>query len=143
MTFFNFPIIDPLLSIGISLFVLWNVVRNLKNVMHVFLQKTPSEFSYQDFERDLLENPLVKNLAHLHVWSLDGEHHVASVQLGTAKESSPTEISNLKKEVRSDLADKNFTHVTIETQPSRDDQEESEGSSPSDEKSAIRSKRSL
>ena len=44
------PIVDPLLSIGISLFVLWNVLRNLKQFFHVFLQRTPLTFDVEKFE---------------------------------------------------------------------------------------------
>lgn len=44
MAVWDIPIIDPILSIGISLFVLWNVVRNLRQFFTVFLQLTPKEF---------------------------------------------------------------------------------------------------
>jgi cation diffusion facilitator family transporter len=40
MMVWDVPILDPILSIGISLFVLWNVGRNLAKVMKVFLQHT-------------------------------------------------------------------------------------------------------
>ena len=40
MAIWDLPIIDPLLSIGISLFVLWNVMRTLRKFLGIFLQKT-------------------------------------------------------------------------------------------------------
>ena len=44
MSIWDLPVLDPILSILISAFVLWNVGRNLKQVMGVFLQTTPDSF---------------------------------------------------------------------------------------------------
>ena len=50
MAIWDLPIIDPILSIGISLFILWNVARNLKQVIMVFLQTAPAGFDVNQFE---------------------------------------------------------------------------------------------
>ena len=44
-------LIDPLLFIGISLFVLWNVIKNPGQVMRVFLQRAPASFDVETFQR--------------------------------------------------------------------------------------------
>ncbi|WP_040520007.1 cation diffusion facilitator family transporter, partial [Glaciecola punicea] len=41
LMFKPWPILDPILSIGFTLFILFNVVRNLKETLLLFLQATP------------------------------------------------------------------------------------------------------
>lgn len=118
MAVWDLPIIDPLLSIGISLFVLWNVGRNLTKVMKVFLQTAPESFDVEEFEQKVMELPGVSGTDHLHVWSLDGESHVITVHLRMAADAGHEEVADAKHRVRDLLTDENFTHVTIEvTQP--------------------------
>ena len=66
MSIWDLPIIDPILSIGISLFVLWNVGRNLKSVMKVFLQTTPDSFDLEKFNSSIseLSNVLSSHQTH-------------------------------------------------------------------------------
>src|SRR5690606_34449558 len=57
MAIWDLPVIDPLLSIGISLFVLWNVGRNLRKVAKVFLQETPDSFDAEGFGKSVESIP--------------------------------------------------------------------------------------
>lgn len=116
MTIWTLPIIDPLLSLGISLFVLWNVGRNLSRVMKVFLQMTPESFEADRFEEALRTRPKVKAAHHLHVWSLDGEHHVLSAHVVMARDVAREEIVDLKRWIRDELDTEEFEHVTIDVE---------------------------
>ena len=116
MTIWDLPIIDPILSIGISLFVLWNVGRNLKKVMTVFLQTTPDSFDAEEFQETVRGFPKVKAAHHVHVWSLDGESHVLTAHVVMCGETTRGEIIEVKKRVRDLLDEKDFTHVTIDVE---------------------------
>ena len=50
MRFTDFVIIDPIMSICVALFILINAIRNFKEVLDLFLEKTP-ELLYNKFER--------------------------------------------------------------------------------------------
>jgi len=114
MSVWDLPIIDPILSIGISLFVLWNVAQNLKNVVKVFLQATPDSFNLEDFESSVGQIPKVLSTHHTHGWSLDGESHVLSTHLVMTSNSTRQDITAAKAKVR-DLLDRHeFEHLTIE-----------------------------
>lgn len=110
------PIIDPLLSIGISLYVLWNVLKNLAQVMRVFLQQTPTSFDVGKFRRQMTDMPNVSSLHHMHVWTLDGEHHVLTIHVVMRPGSSRKDVLGLKHEVRKLLDGHPFTHVTIDVE---------------------------
>lgn len=116
MAIWDVPIIDPILSIVISLFVLWNVGRNLKKVMTVFLQTTPESFDAGDFEETILGFPGVTQVHHVHVWSLDGESHVLTAHVVMSGDSKRGEITDVKKRVMDLLDEKDFTHVTIDVE---------------------------
>ena len=116
MTFWDLPIIDPLLSIGISLFVLWNVLRNLRRFFDVFLQKAPEAFDATQFETAVLSSPKVVSLHHTHSWSIDGEKHVLTTHVVMESGTSREEVIELKSRVRRLLDKTAFEHVTVDVE---------------------------
>lgn len=121
MAVWDLPIIDPILSIGISIFVLWNVGRNLKHVINVFLQTTPDSFDLEKFQTSVTEIPKVLSNHHTHGWSLDGETHVLSTHLVMDRNSNRDEILHAKKQVRDLLNELEFEHLTIEVELENED----------------------
>ena len=113
MMVWTVPILDPLLSIGISLFVLWNVVRKLARVGLVFLQSAPEGFDLDRFTEQVLAIPRVQSLHHTHVWTLDGQRHVLTTHLVMDAESSREEIVAAKRRVIELLRPEPFMHATI------------------------------
>ncbi len=116
MAVWDIPIIDPLLSIAISLFVLYNVLRNLRKVFNVFLQKTPATFDVEKFEQAITAHPKVLSAHHTHSWSIDGESHVLTTHLIMERDSGREEITEVKSQVRHMLDKKTFEHVTVDVE---------------------------
>jgi cobalt-zinc-cadmium efflux system protein len=116
MTIWDLPIVDPLLSFGISLFILWNVLRNLRKVFAVLLQKAPSGFDAARFQQRVLTFPKVQSLHHIHTWSLDGEHHVLTTHVVMEENTSRDEIAALKERVRDELSGDAFEHISIDVE---------------------------
>ncbi|MEX2578776.1 MAG: cation diffusion facilitator family transporter [Verrucomicrobiales bacterium] len=112
MAVWDLPIIDPLLSIGISVVILWNVARNLKQVFLVFLQASPEGFDPAAFEKNAAVISGVASLHHIHSWSIDGEHHVLSAHVVLA--DAEADPSRVKEAIRNLLPPGEFEHVTIE-----------------------------
>ena len=116
MTIWNIPILDPLLSIAIALFVLWNVFRTLRHFLGVFLQRTPPGFDVASFEREACKIPGVLAARHVHSWSIDGESHVLTSHLLMRAGSDREAIVAAKNRVRELLDGKTFEHVTIDVE---------------------------
>lgn len=116
MVIWDIPIIDPILSIGISLLVLWNVGRNLKKVMSVFLQTAPESFDAEGFEKKVGTLPGVHAAHHIHAWSLDGESHVLSAHVVMSADATREQILGVKARVREILDEDEFTHVTLDVE---------------------------
>lgn len=116
MMFWNLPIIDPLLALLISTFVLWNVFRNLKKVSLIFLQSAPHGFDTEAFDRELTAIPGVISSHHTHTWTLDGESHVFSTHLVMRCDSTRPQIIAAKQQVHALLRELHFAHVTVEVE---------------------------
>lgn len=116
MNFWNVPLIDPALSIAISLFVLWNVGKNLRPVFNVFIQKAPANFDATDFERQMLRHPKISSVHHTHIWSIDGQAHVLTTHLVMDADTHRDEILAAKRHVLAVLGDGLFEHVTVDVE---------------------------
>lgn len=71
--------IDGLLAIGIAVFISYNALTNLIEVMKTLLQSIPECADLIKLSEDLTNIKGVSNIHDLHVWSLDGSYHVATV----------------------------------------------------------------
>lgn len=114
LMFKPWAILDPILSIGFTLFILFNVIRNLKQTLQLFLQATPDRAQLELIRDDLLSNEHVSDLHHFHIWSLDGERNVMTVHLVLVGNVSTEHIQTLKNDVQRSLKKYNFEHTTVE-----------------------------
>lgn len=75
------PYLDPFVSIGIALWLIFNLGRNLYKAIEVLLQKTPDYFDVEKFKGQILEIDGVKSIEDFHIWSLDGIDSVMSLKV--------------------------------------------------------------
>ncbi len=115
--FKNWPWIDPLLAFFIGLFTLYNAVKNILSVSHLFLQGLPPTFAQEDYVREVQALAGVTSIHDLHVWSLDGHRHVISFHLAVESNLAADAVENLKKQCRTILKNYGHFHCTIETEP--------------------------
>ncbi len=116
LMFVDWPILDPILSIAFTLFILVNVLRNLSQTVRLFLQAAPDSHTQQKLTSLLLEPDEVSSVHHVHFWSLDGEHHVLSAHLCLLKELNANEVMALKSRLAQRLADFDIAHTTLEVE---------------------------
>ena len=112
--FTGWNIIDPLLSIGFTLFILYNVVFNLRDTLRLFLQKAPVDGLTEAIRTQLQRLEAVDGIHHLHVWSLDGQHHVLTVHIVLKTELEPCSQLALKQQIHELLKPYGLEHTTIE-----------------------------
>ena len=114
MMYTDAPFIDPLLSVLISLFVLYNVYKNLRKSMLVILQGIPEEVSLEDIKEKLKDISEITDVHDNHVWSMDGEYNILTIHLQLDQDYKLSEQAKLKEKVRSQLKDESNNHITIE-----------------------------
>ena len=109
MRFTDIKIIDPILSILVALFIFINAIKNLKTIIDIFLEKTPSNINIEHLKEHLLKIKGVEDIHHIHIWSIDGYNNYATLHVVTIK-------NNIKKKekIREELKKHGISHVTIE-----------------------------
>lgn len=115
------PFLDPALSLLITVYILWNVVKRLKETLYLFLQGVPEDVHIPEIESQLLAIENVQSIHHTHIWSLDGEHHVFTTHLKLDKVNGCDEVLNVKQSAKQILKDYPFKHYTIETELNNED----------------------
>lgn len=114
--FKDIPYLDPALSLLITIYILWNVVKRLKDTLVIFLQGHPTDVDSELIEKEILNIEHVESIHHTHIWSLDGEHHVFTTHLKLGPIKNLNEMLSIKNQVKEIMKKYPFEHYTIETE---------------------------
>ena len=109
MKFTGFNLIDPILSIVVSVFIFINAGRQLKNIVDIFLEKTPKGIEIDEIREHLLKIPNVLDVHHIHIRTIDGYTNSATLHIVT-----DGDFATVKKEVKQELTEHGISHTTVE-----------------------------
>lgn len=109
MRFTDISVIDPLMSVGVALFILINAVKNLKEVLDIFLEKTPEGIDLSEIREHLLSIEGVLDVHHIHVRSIDGHNNYITLHLVAKGDGH-----EIKHKAREELSEHGISHATIE-----------------------------
>ena len=124
MQYWDVPILDPILSLAIAGYVLFNVYKNIKEAFKIILQGVPNEISSEEIKKQIiLQIDEVSNIHDCHVWTLDGEFHIATIHVIVNKVDFSWQKSKEIKEKIKKLLHDNFQleHVTLELESNLED----------------------
>ncbi|MFD2705818.1 cation diffusion facilitator family transporter [Salibacterium lacus] len=121
MMFWDAAILDPLLSVLITLYILMNVLKNLKKTLFLFLDAVPEEMDTEQIEQSIRSISGVEDTHHTHIWSLDGEQHVLSTHVVLNEDISKADMMQVKASIKEALGAYPLEHITIETECTTDD----------------------
>lgn len=111
---FDMPILDPILTIGYTTFILWGVTRRMREVANVLLQGVPAEVDIEALKIDIRKVEGVQNVHDVHVWSLDGETNVLTAHVAVASQSID-DAYTIQRRIKDRLHDQHhIEHSTIE-----------------------------
>ena len=119
--FTDIHILDPILSILIAIYILTNVIKNLRRTLALFLQAVPQEIDLRNIKTQIESLGLVRSTHHIHAWSLEGENHVLSMHIVVPEDSLQESVIDLRKSVRALLKSHDLSHVTIEIEYGEND----------------------
>ena len=108
--------LDPALSLLITLYILYNVFKRLKETLFIFLQGVPADIDLEEIKNKILELDYVKSLHHTHIWSLEGERHVFTSHVILKNIEGFKQVIKTKSQIKRLLDEYNFEHYTIETE---------------------------
>ncbi len=113
MHFTDLAWIDPLLSIAVALFILYNAVKNLKTTLDIFLEKTPESVQINALKEHICAIDGVLDIHHIHIRTLDGTAAYATMHVVT--DADPHTV---KEAIREELREHGIVHATLELERS-------------------------
>ena len=112
--FTNLYIIDPILSLGVAIFILINVIKKYRNIFDILLEKKPSKININEIKKHLLEIEEIQDVHHIHIWTIDGITNYITLHVFVDKNILFKDLENLKKKINIELKEHDINHSTIE-----------------------------
>ncbi len=109
MRFTKFSLLDPILSICVATFILYHCIMKLTEIFRIFLIKTPANIRTEQLITDIKAMEGVMDVYHVHVWTLDGETHCATLHV-----TVETPNRTIKTKIKERLNTYGISHATIE-----------------------------
>ncbi|MEI6692351.1 MAG: cation diffusion facilitator family transporter [Chlorobium sp.] len=114
LLFWDVPVLDPILAVMITLYILGGVVKNLRVMLPVFLQAVPPEVDLAVITREIEKLQHIHAVHHAHVWSLDGVHSVFTAHLEVNTLLDVEAYMKLKEQIRMLVEHYGLYHSTVE-----------------------------
>ncbi len=109
MKFTDISVLDPMLSIGVAIFILINAVKNLLEVLDMFLMKTPKTSDMRKIKNTLLKIDGVLDVHHIHITSLDGNQNIATLHA-----VCEGDFKEIKHKIKHKMEHLGIAHTTVE-----------------------------
>ncbi len=116
MLFTNIPVLDPILSLLITGYILFNVVKNLKHSLTILLQAVPMDINEEELKNQLLSIPLILDVHDIHIWTMDGDYNIMSIHIVLEDNTNMEQAEEIKSKARTILNKLHVQHITIETE---------------------------
>ena len=118
LRFTDWYILDSLLSLVISIFILTKALPRFWSALKIFLEAVPEGAEAGNLEKDLETLTNVKSVNQLSIWSMDGLENNAIIHLCLEDWEQMTETKN---QVRQLLEERGVQNITIEVDTSQSD----------------------
>lgn len=112
--FWQIYLIDPLLAIGINIFILTRAVPILLRALRVLLQYVPKDLSVEKVSEAIMAIESIDDVHDIHLWTLDGSYVLVSLHVVTDGATPLDDLEPLKARIRDVLKNLGVNHVTIE-----------------------------
>ncbi len=109
MKFTNITLLDPLMSIGVAIFIIYNALKNLRVILDLFLEKIPQGIDAEKIKDHILNIDGIADVHHIHIRSIDGHNNYATMHIVTDADNH-----HIKDAVRKKLNEHNIVHATLE-----------------------------
>jgi cobalt-zinc-cadmium efflux system protein len=114
MMFYHVPILDPLLSLGIALFILFNVFRNIRSAFQIILQGVPENISEPVIRKKLESYTEIESIHDVHVWSMEENYNILTMHAVVRENTTLGDLEQLKDRIKKELRELNIQHATVE-----------------------------
>jgi len=113
--FFSILWIDPLITILISLYIMKETYKLLKESANILMQSTPQNLDLDRIKKEIELFPEVQNVHHIHAWNLtENELHFEG-HIDLVRDLKVSSTDKIRQKIEKLLSDKyHITHVTLQ-----------------------------
>jgi len=109
--------IDPLLTLIISIVIIIQAYKILRESINILMQSTPGNLNLDEIKICLEKYPMIRNIHHVHCWQLQDHDILFEAHIETSKDLLLSESGKLLKEVEEILKQKfQITHTTLQVE---------------------------
>jgi cobalt-zinc-cadmium efflux system protein len=106
--------IDPALSVGIGVMILWSSIGIIRESLNILLEGTPSGMELERIRRCICEIPGVDAVHDLHVWSIGSDTHSLSCHVSIC-DMPASQSAVILQAIRDELNQRfHIHHTTIQ-----------------------------
>ena len=109
MRFTNLTVLDPLVSIAVAVYIFIHAIGHLRAAVDIFLEKVPDGFAVEEIQHRVAEIEGVSHPHHIHIRSIDGYTHAASLHVVSERTDAVTVVEAVLNEM-------GITHVTVQVE---------------------------
>lgn len=112
--YYDLFIVDPILTIGIAIYIMYSSYRMLQETISILMEATPEDVDIDSIKNELESVSNVKDVHHIHVWKIDEHHKMLECHV-YIDESQSSKIEKIKSDIKACLSDRfDITHSAIE-----------------------------
>ncbi|MFH0993390.1 MAG: cation diffusion facilitator family transporter, partial [bacterium] len=117
MVLWNIPVLDAILSLVFTVYILFHVFKNIRGIMAVFLEQAPPGIDLETIKAAITDGKDILDVHHLHVWTVDGKTPLATMHVVIADGFSADAITAIRARIHDNLDKIGIHHATIECEP--------------------------
>lgn len=114
--------VDGVLTIAISLFLIYSSWEIFYESVRIFMQFTPSQINIEDVAAEITLIPGVKNIHHVHAWKLDDHEMMFEAHLDLEEDFTISHFELILAKVETILMRHDIHHFNIQPEWVRDDE---------------------
>ncbi len=114
MRLWDIPVLDALLSLLFTVYILFHVFKNLRELLAVFLERSPRGFDPATVASAAVDGVDVLSVHHVHLWTVDGTNPLLTLHAVIRADATAAEIEAIRSLLHERLEAAGIRHATVE-----------------------------
>ena len=114
MHFTGFAILDALLSVGFTIWIVLHAITHLRRIIDVMMEASPKEPAIHTILETMYLHPEVANVHHLHHWTIEGETSLLTAHIVLQTPDDFSHVSEIQERLHRSLSSIGIAHATLE-----------------------------
>jgi cobalt-zinc-cadmium efflux system protein len=111
---YGLKFLDSVVTILIALYVVKEAVEIFNASLSILMESTPAGFDVENIGSQLLRNPVIKDIHHIHIWALDERNILFEGHVNLKEDVKVSDAMRIYNEIKSELEKFGINHVTIQ-----------------------------